>query len=52
MLLLWIAIAVLIGVSENIKDSRDARKYKQQGGFYAQYPCYKKREFHSNNLNK
>lgn len=42
MFLFWLFIALTIGAVENIKDSYDAYKYRQNGGFEAKYPCFKR----------
>ncbi len=41
MFIFWLAVALLIGVSENIKDSYEAYKYNATGGFDARHPCFK-----------
>lgn len=49
MFLFWFAVAIVIGVSEEIKLSYDAYKYHQNGGFYAKYPCLKPKDYNNNN---
>ncbi len=48
MFLFWLAIAIVIGLSEEIKDSYDAYKYHQNGGFEAKYPCFRS-NYNNNN---
>ena len=49
MFLFWLAIAIAICASEEIKDSYDAYKYNKDGGFYAKYPCFKPKDYNNNN---
>ena len=47
MFLFWFAVAIAIGVSEEIKLSYDAYKYHQRGGFYADHPCFKPKDYNN-----
>lgn len=41
MFLLWLGIFIICCLAEEAKDSYDAYKYKKNGGFYAENPCFK-----------
>ena len=41
MFLLFFLIFGICCLAEEIKDSYDAYKYHQKGGFYAEHPCFK-----------
>ena len=41
MFLFWLGLFFLCCIVEQIKDSIDAYKYHQKGGFYAECPCFK-----------
>ena len=45
MFLFWLFLALAIGALEEAKDSYDAYKYHQSGGFYAKYPCCKPKDY-------
>ena len=41
MFLLWLGIFAICCLAEEAKDSYNAYKYKKNGGFYAENPCFK-----------
>ena len=41
MFLLFFLIFIICCLAEEAKDSYNAYKYKKNGGFYAEYPCFK-----------
>ena len=41
MFLLWLGIFIICCLAEEAKDSYNAYKYKKNGGFYAENPCFK-----------
>ena len=41
MFLLWLGIFIICCLVEEAKDSYNAYKYKKNGGFYAENPCFK-----------
>ena len=41
MFLLWLGIFIICCLAEEAKDSYDAYKYKKNGGFYTENPCFK-----------
>ena len=41
MFLLWLGIFIICCLAEEAKDSYNAYKYKKDGGFYAENPCFK-----------
>lgn len=47
MLLVWIAIAIIIGLEEKISDSYKAYKYNQSGGFEARHPELYRKPYYS-----
>ena len=44
MFLLWLGIFIICCLAEEAKDSYDAYKYKKNGGFYAENPCFKPKQ--------
>lgn len=52
MFLFWLLIALAIGVGENLKDSYDAYKYNQSGGFYARHPAFKPKPWEQEYLDR
>ena len=45
MFLLFFLIFIICCLAEEIKDSYDAYKYHQKVGFYAEYPCFKPKDY-------
>lgn len=45
MFLFWIGVFAVFCFAEEIKDSIDAYKYHQKGGFYAEHPCFKPKDY-------
>ena len=41
MFLLWLGIFAICCIAEEISDNIKANKYKKNGGFYAENPCFK-----------
>ena len=45
MFLLPLLIFGICCIAEEIKDSYDAYKYHQNGGFYAEHPCFRPKNY-------
>lgn len=45
MFLMWLFIALAIGIAEEIHDSIDAYNYNKNGGFEAKYPYFKSKDY-------
>ena len=45
MFLLPLLIFGICCLAEEAKDSYDAYKYHQKGGFYAEYPCFRPKNY-------
>ena len=47
MFLLFFLIFGICCLAEEIKDSYDAYKYHQKGGFYAEHPCFRPKNYNN-----
>lgn len=45
MFLFWLFVAIAFGILEEVKDSYDAYKYHQSGGFYGKYPELRPKDY-------
>ena len=52
MFLFWLLIALAIGTLENLKDSYDAHKYHQSGGWETRHPAFQHKPWQQEYLDR